>query len=162
MEELNACFFSESENIMTKIIGRIIALDIGKKRIGLAISDPLGISASPAGFIKCQGFKKTVREIVDVIEEKETSGVVVGIPFKTDGTMGESAEMASRYVDRLRNLLSIPVETVDERFTTAEAQKLLIEADVSRSKRKQVIDGMAASLILQKYMEGLRRNQDNE
>jgi len=147
---------------MTNIIGKIIALDIGKKRIGIAISDSLGICATPGGFIKCEGFEKTITKIVNIVNKKNPSRIVVGIPLRTDGTMGDSAKMAQKYVKRLKNILSIPVDTVDERFTTTEAEKLLINADMSRSKRKKVIDGIAASLILQKYMEGLKREQGKE
>lgn len=136
-----------------KTKGRILALDLGEVRIGAALSDPLGFSASSLGSVKVTGRKDSVLKIKQLVDKHQPVLVVAGLPLNLDGTMGIAAEKIMKLVKLLKEELAIPVETMDERMTTAEAQKLLISSGVSRSKRKKVVDGMAACLILQKYLE---------
>jgi len=133
--------------------GRILSLDIGDVRIGVAISDPLGIIANTLGFISGESKKEKINKIKEIIKMKSPVLIVAGLPLNMDGSRGKASLKIKKFVKLLRKEIDIPVEMVDERLTTSEAQKLLISADVSRSKRKNVVDGMAASLILQKYLE---------
>lgn len=142
------------------ISGRILALDYGKVRIGAAISDPLGITASSLGCIKIEGKEDALKKIVELVAQRQPSVVVMGIPVDMDGKTGIAAKKARKFARELGENIAVPLETIDERLTTAEAQKLLLSADVSRRRRKEVVDGMAASLILQKYLES-RSNHEN-
>jgi putative holliday junction resolvase len=146
--------------------GRIMAVDIGTKRVGAAISDPLGITTRSLGHLKCTGQKEALEKVKKLVEEHSPGVVVVGIPLNLDGTEGPMAVKARRFAESLREMIRIPVETTDERLTTREAENILIDADVRRDKRKQVIDGMAAAIILQKYLDKTKKekaveNEDN-
>lgn len=133
---------------------RILAIDFGKKRIGLALSDPLGFTAQPYDVIAND--KMMFARIGAVISEKEVSKIIVGLPVSLDGKLGISADDVLKFVEKLRSAVKIPVETIDERMTTAQAQKILIDADVRRDKRKDVIDKMAAALMLKTYMDRMK------
>jgi putative Holliday junction resolvase len=137
--------------------GRILAIDLGSKRIGLALSDPTGTIASPIGKIEFQGEENLLVEIEKLIQEKEVAEIVVGFPIRTSGQKGEQALMAERFAEKLRARLSLPVHLLDERMSTQAAEKALLESDMSRQKRKNVRDQVAASLILQSFLE-LRRS----
>jgi putative Holliday junction resolvase len=132
---------------------RCLGLDVGERRIGVALSDPLGWTAAPLPPIERASWKKDLARIRALLEEHEVARVVVGLPVRLDGTPGKSAERAMDLVRRLRGTTRVPVVTWDERLTTREAERRLIEADVSRERRKEVIDGMAASLILQGFLD---------
>ncbi|HEV8336092.1 MAG TPA: Holliday junction resolvase RuvX [Candidatus Polarisedimenticolia bacterium] len=134
-------------------MSRCLGLDVGERRIGVALSDPLGWTASPLPPIERASWKKDLARIRALLEEHEVARVVVGLPVRLDGTPGKSAERAMDLVRRLRGTTKVPVVTWDERLTTREAERRLIEADVSRARRKEVIDGMAASLILQGFLD---------
>lgn len=137
---------------------RVLALDAGEKRIGVAVSDPLGIIAQGVTVIARRDPETDLNEIKRIIEEYKADSVVIGMPVNMDGTKGKSAEKVNEFVERLKGRLSIPVYTYDERLSTKESEKFLISADVSRKKRKQVIDKMAAQLILESYLERLKHN----
>ena len=137
---------------------RILALDTGEKRIGVAVSDPLGIIAQGVTVIARRDPETDLNEIKRIVEEYKADSVVVGMPINMDGTKGKSAEKVNEFVEALKGRLSIPVYTYDERLSTKESEKFLISADVSRKKRKQVIDKMAAQLILESYLERLKHN----
>jgi len=134
--------------------GRILALDLGQARIGLAVSDALGITANPLKPLKSVGPRKDVLRIAEVAREQAVVMVVVGLPLLLNGEDGPAAVAARRFAERLRaRLVDVPVELWDERLTTVEAERTLIEAGVRRGKRRQVVDGLAATLILESYME---------
>lgn len=130
---------------------RVMALDPGERRIGVAVSDELGIIASPRETVRRDGSE--LERLSALVAREEIGEVVVGLPFSLDGTLGPSARRTLEFVEQLRGRLGVPVTTWDERWTTAEAESLLIEADLRRSKRRRVIDQVAASLILQDYLK---------
>ena len=129
---------------------RIMALDLGEKTVGIAVSDELGLTASPRETLRRDGTE--LDRLADIISREGIGEVVVGLPVSLNGTLGPSAQRVLEWVTQLRERLKIPVETCDERLTTAEAEKMLIAADVRRAKRRQVVDQIAATLILQSYL----------
>ena len=132
---------------------RMMALDVGDKRIGIAISDELGISAQPLSTLERRsGFKADLNEIARIVEEYKVSKVVIGVPINMDGSEGEQSAKALEFAERLRRRIRISVDTWDERLTTAQAERSLIALDKSRAKRKEVVDQLAAALILENYM----------
>lgn len=139
---------------------RILSLDVGEIRTGVAISDPMGFTSRSLGFISGESKKEKIAKIVELIEKHSPEKIVVGIPINMNGTKGSAAEKVLKFVQQLRKEIKIPIETIDERLSSAEAERLLITADVSRSKRKKVIDGMSAVLILQTYLERRSANEN--
>ncbi|MDP8247840.1 MAG: Holliday junction resolvase RuvX [Candidatus Tritonobacter lacicola] len=132
---------------------RAMALDVGKKRIGVAISDLLGLIAQGYGTIQREGDAEAIDRIGEIVREKEVGTVIVGRPVMLSGRVGEMAEEADRFARKVAGRLNIKTVMVDERLTTAEAEKLLISADLSRKRRRAVRDKIAAQLILQKYLD---------
>jgi putative holliday junction resolvase len=139
------------------LTGRIVALDVGDVRIGVATSDPLGIIASPFTVIKCETPEKDLEAIKAVVLEREAVRVVVGLPLNQEGKPGPQAEKVLAFCEQLRAVLTVEVVTQDERFSTAAAQRMLIEANVSRKGRKQVVDKIAAQHVLQVYLDRQKR-----
>jgi len=137
---------------------RIICLDIGEKRIGIAVSDPLGITAQGAGVLTRKNIEDDINGIKGYVDEYKADSMVVGMPFNLDGTKAKSAQKVTEFVEALSSFLKIPIATYDERLSTKESEKFLISSDVSRKKRKRVIDIIAAQLILQSYLDGLKKN----
>ncbi len=131
----------------------MLALDLGDKRIGLALSDELGITAQPIGFLGRIGDRADVEAISKLVVEHGVSRVVVGHPLLLSGEEGTRALEARESATRLRDALPVPVELWDERLTTAQAERELISDGVRRSKRRKVIDSLAAVLILQSWLE---------
>lgn len=131
---------------------RILGLDLGTVRVGAALSDPLGMTAQPLEVIPRHALEKRVVEIVD---EHGVQRIIVGLPLKLDGSKGQAAQDVKAAVAKLRTLVTCPVELFDERLTTAQANKILIGADVRRDKRKQAVDKLAAALILQAYLDAM-------
>jgi len=126
-------------------------------RIGLALSDPLGVTAQPAGVLKRSRLARDLESLTDYIRSHEVVRVVVGYPRRLSGEAGPAAARAEAFAGRLRDRLGdVPVDLWDERLTTAEAQRTLVAADVSRRRRREVVDAMAAALILQGWMEARR------
>ena len=140
-------------------LGRMVALDVGEARIGVAISDPLGIIAQPHSVLACSSPERNVAAVRALVEQTEAVRVVVGVPFNREGKPGPQAEKVLRFVEQLRGALNVEVVTQDERFTTAAAERMLIAANVRRKDRKQVIDKVAAQHILQTYLDRARRAQ---
>lgn len=131
---------------------RILGLDIGTKRIGAAISDPLGITAQSLKTIAREPFEESTEEIKKIISEFDVTELIVGLPINMNGTKGKGADEVVEFVERLKEKIDKPIKLWDERLTTMEAEKILIESDVSRKKRKGVKDKLAAQLILQSYL----------
>lgn len=136
---------------------RILCLDIGTKRIGVAISDPLGWTAQPLTTMERRNHEHDCRTIMELCRAHDVEKILVGDPLDAEGRRGESAKQVERFTQALTRTLeqeglSIPVETWDERYSTQEAQERLIASNVSRKKRKQVIDKMAAVVILESYL----------
>lgn len=132
---------------------RILGLDIGSKRIGVAISDALGLTAQGLTTIQRTALNRDLEGIKDLIREYNCNRIVVGLPRRTDGSLGPEAKCILDFVDKLRERVKLPVVLWDERFTTVMAEKTLIEADLSRKKRRKVIDKLSAILILQSYLD---------
>lgn len=134
-------------------MGRILALDYGTARIGVAVSDALRITAQPLEVIAADEFAS---RFPAVLAERDVDLIVVGLPTSLDGSEGPSAAGARRLAARVTAMTEIEVELVDERFTTTSAERVLIEGNVRRRRRKEVVDKVAAAVILQGYLEGHR------
>lgn len=141
---------------------RKIGLDVGDKTIGVAVSDGLGITAQGVTTIERVGIKKDTGKVLDFIREYDCDTVVIGLPLKLDGTDSPQTEKVREFRQRLENKLKgsgmnhINVEFYDERLTTVMAEKVLIEADMRRNKRKEIIDRQAAIIILQGYLDSMK------
>ncbi len=142
----------ESDFIMVPPI-RILGLDLGEKRIGVALSDALGLTAQGLTVIQRQGRWLDLEKVVELIKKHAVQRIVIGLPRHLDGRLGTGAEEVFFWAKELHDRLNLPVHTMDERLTTLQAERVLLEADVSRRKRRQVIDKMAAGLILQAYLD---------
>jgi len=132
---------------------RILSLDFGEKRIGVAVSDSLNIIAQSVGTIERKGIKNDLKKIAELVKEYEAGKMIVGLPLNMDGTEGKSASRAIDFVNELKKEMQIEVEMLDERLTTAQGERVFLEADMSRKKRKQNLDKIAAQLILQNYLD---------
>ena len=132
---------------------RIMGLDLGTKTIGVAVSDPLGWTAQGVKTIQRVGLKKDIEEIKLLITEYNVEKIVLGMPKNMNGTIGEAGERSLEFSKHIKNKTGIEVILEDERLTTAAAQRTLIEADMSRKKRKKVVDTVAATYILQTYLD---------
>ncbi len=132
---------------------RILGLDVGDRRIGVALSDPLGITAQPLETLHRTKLADDIAHIVSHIRENDVTKVVCGLPLHMDGREGEQAAITREFAAALEEACGIPIEFCDERLTTAMARRTLIEGGVRRDKRKQFIDKLAAVQILQTYLE---------
>ncbi len=132
---------------------RILGLDFGLRRIGIAISDPTGSMAQPLTVIEKQNEGIDIQKIAHLIDEYDVGEVVVGLPVSLTGQIGPQARIVLEYVEKLRVRLEIPVKTWDERLTTSAAERTLTESGVKRARRKEVVDKIAAAIILQNYID---------
>lgn len=136
---------------------RVMGLDVGTKTIGIAISDELGLTAQGLKTLRRKSMEDDLKEIAAIINQFEISKIVVGLPKNMNGTLGSQAETVLKWMEILKDRLQVPVVTWDERLSTVGASRVLLEADLSRRKRKKVIDKLAAVLILQGYLDQSRR-----
>ena len=130
----------------------VMALDAGSKRIGVAVADPTGTFALPLTVIERTNLKADLQRISDLAREYNVNEMVIGYPMTLTGQAGIAAEKIDRFIEQLSRVFGGTIHRVDERLTTAQATKTLIAADVSRAKRKTVVDKMAAALILESYL----------
>ncbi|HOA15436.1 MAG TPA: Holliday junction resolvase RuvX [Bacillota bacterium] len=135
---------------------KALGVDMGKVRIGTAVSDPEGLMAMPCETIEYKGNAKSASAIAALADRLEADVIVVGMPLRMDGTRGPAAEFVEGFLTEMRSATSKAVLTWDERLTSAQAQKLMISADVSRKERKAAVDCMAAALMLQSYLDYAR------
>ena len=135
------------------LTGRIMGLDIGDKTIGVAVSDLMGMTAQGIKTIKRTSKKNDIEEIKQIIKEKQVNLIVSGLPKNMNGTVGPQGEKVQKFCELIKEETGLEIEFWDERLTTVAAEKTLITSDVSRKKRKNVIDMMAAVLILQGYLD---------
>lgn len=142
--------------------GRLLAIDLGEVRVGLAVSDPGQVVASPAETVQVprDADGPTLDALVGAAERHEASGLVVGLPRRLDGREDAAARRARWFAKQLRERTALPVALHDERFTTVEAERVLLDADVSRAGRKQAVDRVAASVLLQGVLELQRRRRE--
>ncbi len=134
---------------------RVLGIDYGEKRIGLAISDPLGIIAQGLKVVSAENFfqNKGIEEFKELIKEFKISKIVVGFPLNMDGSTGKKGNEVQSFVEQLKKHISLPFVLWDERLTTVAAENILINTDLSRKRRKKVIDKVAAAIILQGYLD---------
>jgi putative Holliday junction resolvase len=132
---------------------RVLALDVGSKRIGVAITDPLGITAQGLDTIQRKNKRRDLEALRQVLERYEVREIVVGLPLRLSGAEGTQSEKMRRFADDLQAHFGVTVHLWDERWTSTEANRLLRETDLSIKKRGQAVDRMAAILILQSWME---------
>lgn len=133
--------------------GRVLALDLGESRIGLALSDPDRSVALPAGTLRVAGAPRDLKAVAALVSEKGVTDVVVGHPVALSGARGRAAQQAEEFADALRAVLEIPVHLQDERLTTVEAERDLREAGVTGRRRREAVDEAAATLILRAFLE---------
>ncbi len=136
---------------------RWLGLDYGDRRIGVALSDELGWTAQGLEVIENRTEEAVLARIAQLVSENQVGEIVVGLPKNMNGTIGPKGELCQTFAERLREQLGLPIHLWDERLTTVSAQRTLLEADVSRKKRKQVIDKMAAAIILQNYLDSITK-----
>lgn len=134
-------------------MNRILGLDLGDKTIGVAVSDAFGWTAQGVEVIRRTRLEEDLKRLSQLAAEYEAAEIVLGLPKNMNNTIGPRGEASIAFADVLRDQLQLPVHLWDERLSTASAQRTLLEADVSRKKRKQVVDKMAAAIILQHYLD---------
>ena len=143
-----------SKDAIGSEVRRVLGLDVGSKRIGIAVSDPLGVTAQGLATLQRQNKRLDFEKLETLAREYSVAEVVVGFPLRMSGAEGTQAEKMRHFADELHARLHIPVHLWDERLTSAEANRLLRETDMSIQRRGQVVDQMAAVLILQSWMDG--------
>jgi putative Holliday junction resolvase len=134
---------------------RILGLDVGEKTIGVAVSDPLGITAQGICTIQRKSLNVDIDEVNKYVVEYGCELIVLGLPKNMNGTIGPSGEKVLKLADKIHEKINIKVDTWDERLTTVAAHRVMLEADLSRSKRKKIVDKLAAMYILQGYLDRL-------
>lgn len=139
---------------------RILGLDVGDKRIGVAMSDPEGILASSLMVLKRVGKKRDAWAIVKLVEEHGIERIVVGLPLRADGSEGEQAKKVREFAEAVSARTRVPVEYWDERFTTVEAERLMREAGRGPAARRAWVDAVSAAVILQGYLDSEKREAD--
>jgi putative Holliday junction resolvase len=136
---------------------RVLAIDLGSKRIGTAVSDALGLSVRPVETIRRSNTERDIARLQTIVEDLEVEAVVVGLPLKMDGQIGDAAAAALRFADRLRTALAVEVFTQDERLTSYEAEQMMIERGLNREARRARSDEFAAMLILEDFIAASER-----
>jgi putative Holliday junction resolvase len=132
---------------------RILALDHGTKRIGVAVSDETRTIALPIEYILTEPFAAFLDRLKKLIVEKEVELILVGLPRNMDGSYGPAVQKVEAFVAVVRNAITVPIKTLDERLTSAQANRILIQGGVRRDKRKEKVDKMAAAILLQSYLD---------
>ena len=136
---------------------RVLSLDVGEKRIGVALGDPTGLLASPLTTISRTGESADVDEVLRLARQHEVSEIIVGLPLSMSGAVGPQAKLVSGFIDVLADRADVPVKSVDERLSTVEAERLLRESGVKPSRDRARVDAAAAAVILQSYLDSKRR-----
>ena len=132
---------------------RVVAVDLGTRRIGVAVTDGLGLTAQPHATIARKGGQRDLDAIAAVVKQFDAERVVLGLPLSPEGEVGRAARSVQAFAERLRAALTVPVDLIDESFSTVEAQDVLLAADVSRARRKEVVDRIAAAVILRRWLD---------
>ncbi len=134
---------------------RILALDHGSRRIGVAVSDETKTIAQPLEYIPAGPFADFLARLRQLIREREIELILVGLPRNLDGSYGPAALKVQTFVTALKDAITVPIKTWDERLTSAQANRVLIQGNVRRDKRKEKVDQMAAAILLQSYLDGI-------
>jgi len=137
----------------------MLALDLGTRRIGAALSDPTGTIASTLEVIPADSRARVIARVGELVAAHDVSRVIIGLPIRLDGTEGAEARRARQFAAALQQEIGLPVELLDERLSTAEAERAMLEADASRARRRERRDAVAAALILQRYLDGQKRER---
>jgi putative Holliday junction resolvase len=138
---------------------RILGIDYGRRRLGLAVSDEEGVLASPVSTYRRRSERQDLAYLVTLVAERGIGTIVVGLPLNMDGSLGGMAEEVAVFAERLKSLTNVPVVWFDERLTTQEAERVLVEADLSRKRRRPLRDALAATLILQGFLDRRQMRQ---
>ena len=138
---------------------RLLALDVGDRRIGIAVSDELGVTAQGVATLQRRSWAVDLAEIARLVNRWEAEAIVVGLPLTLEGTVGPRARTIHAFIKRLESSVDVPILTWDERFSTVTAERVLIDADLSRAKRREVIDKTAAVVILQHFLDARGRRE---
>jgi putative holliday junction resolvase len=133
---------------------RILAIDHGTVRMGIAVSDELKMIAHPMEYIPAEPFATFLDRLKQILREKEVELVLVGMPRNMDGSYGPAAPKGQEFVTALKDAITVSIRTWDERLTSAQANRFLIQGNVRREKRKEKVDSMAAAILLQSYLDG--------
>jgi putative holliday junction resolvase len=136
---------------------RVLAIDPGSKRVGLAVSDPSGTIAQPLETIAAEPADSLAERLAEIARRSEAGRIVVGLPRRMDGSLGPEAKSARELATQLRRSSKLPVELVDERLTTAAAERSLLETGMRRRKRRANIDRVAAAILLQSHLDSKKR-----
>lgn len=132
---------------------RVLALDHGTVRIGVALSDELKMIATPLEYIPAEPFTDFLIRLKQLLSDKEVEQIIIGMPRNMDGSYGPAAEKVREFIEKLRDEVTIPIRTWDERLTSSQANRILIQGNVRRDKRKETVDKMAAAILLQSYLD---------
>ena len=132
---------------------RYLAIDHGTKRMGIAVSDELKMIAQPLEFIPSEPFDGFLARLKQILNEKEVELIVVGLPRNMDGTYGPAAEKVRQFVASLQQSIHVPIRTLDERLTSAQANRVLLAGGVRRERRKEKVDAIAAAILLQSFLD---------
>ncbi len=136
---------------------RILAIDHGTKRIGIAVSDELKMIAQPLEFIPAEPFSEFLARLKEILREKEVELILLGMPRNMDGSYGPAALKVQEFGAALKSAVAVPIQMWDERLTSVQANRFLIQGNVRREKRKEKVDKMAAAILLQSYLDSLVR-----
>lgn len=136
---------------------RILGLDVGDKTIGVAISDPLGFTAQGVTTIRRKNYTYDIEELKKICDEYGVESIVSGLPKNMNGTLGPQGEKVLEFCEKLKGALNIKIDMWDERLTTVAAHRAMLEADLSRAKRKKIVDKIAATYILQGYLDRISK-----
>ena len=139
---------------------KALGMDLGTKTLGLAVSDRLGIISNPYKTLRYNDIDELVNEVLNLIDELHIEVLVLGYPKNMNNTLGEAIERTNVFKEKLEKKTNLPINLVDERLSTVEAEKYLIGADMSRKNRKEVIDSVAASIILDTYLKRIGSGTD--
>jgi putative holliday junction resolvase len=131
----------------------VIAIDLGARRIGVAVTDGLGLSAQPLATIPRRGGQRDLEALAALVRQHDAERVVLGLPLDPEGERGRAAQSVEAFAARLRAVIDVPIDLCDESFSTVEAEEVLLEADLSRARRRQVVDRVAAAVILRRWLD---------
>jgi putative Holliday junction resolvase len=137
-------------------MARVLGIDLGTRRIGLAVSDGLGLTAQPRATVPRHGGSRDIDAIAAAVRDVDADRIVLGLPVNPESGEGPAARRARDFAAKLAAALGLPVELIDESYSTVEAEAVLLAADVSRKRRKQVVDKLAAAVILQRWLDQQR------
>jgi putative Holliday junction resolvase len=132
---------------------RVVGLDLGSRRIGVAVSDGLGLTAQPHGTIDRHGGLRDLEAVAAIVRQFGADRIVLGLPLDPEGKESDAARRAREFAARLHDHLALPIELIDESFSTVEAEEVLLAADLSRARRRMVVDKLAAAVILQRWLD---------